>query len=138
MTRRAVLLSASLFLATLGSAQAEKLILPVGDWAYSPVSPTGCKRPSLTIKKDRLIQRIDQEGIRGEARCNILKLKRGGKGVIFIDTKCDWDSHVPQGMRESPDNENDDSFSLKIISPTKILFNNSDHELCARKSEGDR
>ncbi|NGM37292.1 MULTISPECIES: hypothetical protein [Methylobacterium] len=135
---RAAFLSATLFLTAVGSARAEKLSLPVGDWAYSPVSPTGCKRPSLTIEKDRLIQRIDQEAIRGEARCKILKIRRQGRGIVFIDTKCDWDAHIPQGMRESPDNENDDSFSLKFISPKKILFNNSEHELCARKSEGGR
>lgn len=134
---RAALLSATLFLSVVGSAQAEKLALPTGDWAYSSGSPTSCNRPSLTIEKDRLIRRIDQEGIRGEARCKILKIKKQPKGVIFIDTKCDWDAQVPQGMRESPDDE-DDSFSLKSISPTKILFNNSEHALCPSKSEGGR
>ncbi|MBY0256264.1 hypothetical protein PUR23_27880 [Methylorubrum populi] len=133
MIRRSIVLAAGLLLAGFGSAQAEPITLPAGDWGYSPASPADCKRPPLTIEKDRLIQRIDQEGVRGEARCKILKIKKQPKGIIFVDTKCDWDAHVPQGMRESPDNENDDSFSLKVIDKTKILFNNTQYALCSSK-----
>jgi hypothetical protein len=138
MIGRTALLSCSLFLAAAGSAQAQKPALPIGDWTDSAISAKVCQRPELTIKKDRLIQRIDQEGIRGEARCKILKIKKQTKGDIFIYTKCDWDKHVPQGMRESPDNESDDSFSLKIVDHKEILFNNISYRLCPAKQEGAR
>lgn len=138
MIRRSIVLSAGLLLAAFGSAQTETLALPIGDWAYSPVSASGCKRPPLTIEKDRLIQRIDQEGIRGEARCKILKTKKQPKGIIFINTKCDWDAHVPQGMRESPDEADDDYFSLKPLGQSKILFNNMEYMFCPPTAEGSK
>ncbi len=138
MTVRIALLSSALFLAAASSAQAQKPALPLGDWTDSPVSAKACQRPELTIENQRLIQRIDQEGIRGEARCKILKIKKQTKGVLFVDTKCDWDKHVPQGMRESPDDENDDSFSLKVVGQREILFNNINYNLCPAKPEGAR
>lgn len=132
---RAALLSTTLFLSVVGSAQAEKLALPVGDWTYPPATPSECKSAPLTIEKNRLIQRIDQEGVRGAARCKFLRSKMGSKDYIFVKTKCDWDKHVPQAMRESPDNDDDEEFSVKIISNTKILFNNVEYELCRAKVE---
>ncbi|WP_156453729.1 hypothetical protein [Methylobacterium sp. CCH5-D2] len=138
MIRRAVLLSKPLFLAAAGFAQAQNLALPVGDWTYPPAAAPECKSAPLTIEKNRLIQRIDQEGVRGEARCRFLRTKMGSKGYIFVKTKCVWDAHVPQSMRESPDNDDDEEFSIKIISDTKILFNNVKHELCSAKSGSGR
>lgn len=138
MIRPATLLSACLFLAASGYAHANKLTLPVGDWTYPPAAAPECKSAPLTIEKDRLIQRIDQDGVRGAARCKFLRTKMGSKGYLFVKTKCDWDAHVPQGMRESPDNDDDEEFSVKIISGTKILFNNVEHELCPAKVGSDR
>jgi hypothetical protein len=138
MNTRVLLLSAGLVLATFGSAHAETPTLPLGDWTYSDVSAAECKKPPLTIEKNRLIQRIDQQGVQGEARCKILKIKKQPKGVLFVDTKCDWDAHVPQGMRESPDNDDDDSFSLKSVNAKTIIINNTKHYLCPSKTEGAR
>ncbi|WP_288588620.1 hypothetical protein [uncultured Methylobacterium sp.] len=138
MNGRIALSTFLLIMAAIGSAKAEKPPLPIGDWTYSTDSARACRRPQLTIEKDRLIQRIDQDGIRGEARCKILKIKKQLKGVLFVDTKCNWDKHVPQEMRESPDNENDDSFSLKVVSQNEILFNNMNYWLCPANPEGAR
>lgn len=134
MIARIVLLSAFMALPAIGSAHADKLTLPTGDWTYPPAKAAECKSAPLTIEKSRLIQRIDQEGVRGEARCKFLRTKMGPKGYIYVKTKCDWDRHVPQAMRESPDNDDDEEFSVKIVSGTKILFNNVEHELCPAKT----
>lgn len=126
MTNRATLLSATLFLVAAGSAHAQKLALPVGEWGYSSSHGANCKRHILTIESTRIIQRLDE----GEARCAVRKIKKKGK-VLFVNTKCDWDASVPQGLRESPDQDDPDSFSIEIKGPNKILFNNSDYELCS-------
>jgi hypothetical protein len=134
MIARIALLSASIILSAIGSAHADKFTLPAGDWTYPPAKAAECKSAPLTIEKNRLIQRIDQEGVRGEARCKFLRTKMGPKGYIYVNTKCDWDRHVPQAMRESPDNDDDEEFSVKIVSGTKIFFNNVEHELCPAKT----
>ncbi|WP_143074734.1 hypothetical protein [Methylobacterium sp. ap11] len=138
MNVRIFLLTSAFVITFISSARAEKPTLPTGDWTYSTDPAKACRRPQLTIENDRLIQRIDQEGIRGEARCKMIKIKKQPKGILFIDTKCDWDKHVPQGMREGPDNENDDSFSLKALNQKEILFNNMNYSLCPAKPEGAR
>ncbi|WP_125901043.1 hypothetical protein [Methylobacterium indicum] len=138
MSSRVVMLSIAILtgymaVPAIGAAHADKLALPAGNWTYPPAKAAECKNAPLTIENNRLIQRIDQEGIRGEARCRFLRIKMGQKGYIYVKTKCDWDRHIPQAMRESPDNDDDEEFSVKIISKNKIIFNNVEHEICPPK-----
>lgn len=125
MITRIVLLSSTLFLSAVCSVEAQKLTLPVGVWGHDGPKGPDCKKPLLKVEKKRIIQRFDE----GEGRCTIKSLKPRGK-EISLKTKCDWDKGVPAELREGADEVDDGSFSMKILSPTKILFNNTGFGLC--------
>ncbi|MCJ2029498.1 hypothetical protein MKK50_08805 [Methylobacterium sp. J-043] len=123
---RAALLSATLFLAAIGSVQAQKLTLPVGVWGHDGPKGPDCKKPFLKIEEKRILHRFDE----GEGRCTI-KTARKKSNIISLKTKCDWDASVPPELQEGPDEADGDSFSLKIVSNTKILFNNTEFGFCS-------
>lgn len=125
MIGRIALLSSALFLGAVGAVQAQKLTLPVGVWGHDGPKGPDCKKPFLKIEEKRVIQRFDE----GEGRCVIKNLKPRGK-YIAVKTKCDWDRSVPVQLREGADDADDGAFSVKIVSPTKILFNNTEFGLC--------
>ncbi|BCM87621.1 hypothetical protein [Methylobacterium indicum] len=133
MIGRVTLLSSALILAIVGSAEAQKLALPVGVWGHDGPKGPDCKKPFLKIEKKRIIQRFDE----GEGRCVVKSLKPRGK-YIAVKTKCDWDKGVPMQLREGADEADVDAFSIKIINKTKILFNNTDFGLCLHNAGSDR
>ncbi|GAA0241713.1 hypothetical protein LNAOJCKE_4899 [Methylorubrum aminovorans] len=132
MTRRSILLSASLVLAVAGSAQAEKLSLPIGEWGHLSSHGLACSPPFLKFEKDRVIKRLGG----GEGRCPVQKIKREGKALI-VDVKCQYDKSIPEDYMAGGDDD-DDSFSLVIKSTTQILFNNSPHGLCPSGGGGGK
>ncbi|MGN7126787.1 hypothetical protein [Methylorubrum thiocyanatum] len=132
MIRCSTLLAASLFLVGIGTAQADKLTLPVGEWGHSSSHGLNCSPPFLKIEKNRVIKRLGG----GEGRCPIRKIKRSGKALL-VDVKCEYDKSIPPEHLIEGDDD-DDSFSLEIKSPTKILFNNAPHELCPASSGGGK
>lgn len=125
MKTRAFLLSAGLILAALGSAQAQKLALPVGVWGHDGPKGPNCKKPFLKIEENRIIQRFDE----GEGRCTVKSIQKKSN-ILFIKTKCDWDAGVPENLREGADDEDGDSFSIKVLSKGAILFSNTKFGLC--------
>ncbi len=124
MNTRVVLLSAGLVLAALGSAQAQKLTLPIGEWGLLGGKGPDCSPPFLKIEQNRIVKRLGG----GEGRCPIKKIKKDGK-YLMVDAPCVYDKSIPPEHLIQGDDD-DDSFSLIIQSPTKILFNNTPHELC--------
>lgn len=129
MIRRSIVLAAGLLLAGFGSAQAQKVTLPVGVWGHDGPKGPNCKKPFLKVEEKRIIQRFDE----GEGRCIIKKLQQKSK-VISVKTKCEWDSSVPADLREGADEIDDDSFSVKIINSKNILFNNTEFGFCQSAS----
>ncbi|NGM38037.1 hypothetical protein G4G93_29730 [Methylobacterium sp. DB0501] len=125
MIRRVALLSATLFLSAVGSAQAEKLSLPVGEWGHSSNHGLDCSPPFLKIEPNRVVKRIGG----GEGRCPVKKIKKDGRYIRVFAT-CEYDKSIPDEYLIQGD-EDEDSFTLIVKGPTKILFNNTPHELCA-------
>ena len=133
MIGRITLLSFAMLLGVVDSVEAQKLTLPVGVWGHDGPKGPDCKKPFLKIEEKRIIQRLDE----GEGRCVVRNIKPRGK-YISVKTKCDWDESVPVQLREGEDDADDDAFSLKIVSSTKILFNNTDFGLCPHNEGGAR
>lgn len=129
MTKLSIL-AAGLLLATAGVAHAQNTALPVGEWGAKTNHGLACNPPFLKIEPNRIVKRLGG----GEGRCPIGKIKRKGS-VLFVDAKCKYDKSISPESLELGDDD-DDSFSLKIISPTQILFNNTPHELCSPGSGG--
>jgi hypothetical protein len=132
MSTRTLLLSAGLILTAIGSAQAQKLTLPIGEWGRSSNHGLNCSPPFLKIEQNRIVKRLGG----GEGRCPVTKIKKEGK-YLMVDAKCVYDKSIHNEYLASGDDD-DDSFSIIIQSPTKILFNNSLHELCQANSGGAR
>lgn len=130
MNTRTLLLSAGLILAALGSAQAQKLTLPIGEWGHFSNHGLDCNPPFLKIEKHRIIKRLGG----GEGRCPIKNIKKEGK-YLMVDVKCVYDKSIPPEQLVEGDSD-DDSFSLIVKSPTEILFNNSSHKLCKANPGG--
>jgi hypothetical protein len=133
MIARIVLLSSALFLGSAALAEAQKLNLPVGVWGHDGPKGPDCKKPFLKIEEKRIVQRFDE----GEGRCTVNSLKPRGK-YIAVKTKCDWHKSVPMELREGADEADDDAFSIKIVSETKIMFNNTDFGLCSNDARSVR
>ncbi|WP_083469376.1 hypothetical protein [Methylobacterium variabile] len=132
MIARVALLSSALFLGAVGSVQAQKLTLPVGEWGHSSNHGLDCSPPFLKIEQNRIIKRLGG----GEGRCPIKNIKKEGK-YLMVDVKCVYDKSIPPEHLIEGDID-DDSFSLFVKSPTKILFNNTLHELCKTNPGGAR
>ena len=125
MIARIVLLSSALFFGVIGLAEAQKLTLPVGEWGLQEGKGPNCKPPFLKIEQNRIVKRLGG----GEGRCPVTNIKKSGK-YLMVDAKCTYDKSIPPEYLVQGDDD-DDSFSLIIQSPTKIMFNNTPHELCA-------
>lgn len=124
MIGRIVLLYSALFLAVAGSAQAQKLSLPVGEWGRSSNHGLNCSPAFLKIEPNLIVKRLRG----GEGRCPIKKIKKEGE-YLMVDVKCVYDKSIHSDYLIQGD-EDDNSFSLLIQSPTRIFFNNTMHELC--------
>ncbi|MDP4025784.1 hypothetical protein Q8W71_24435 [Methylobacterium sp. NEAU 140] len=129
---RAALLSGTLVLAAFGSAQAQRLTLPVGEWGLQGAKGPDCNPAFLKIEKGQVIKRLGG----GEGRCPIKKIKKEGK-YLMVEVKCVYDKSIPAEHLIEGDDD-DDSFSLIVKSPTLILFNNTPHGLCRSAAEMGR
>jgi hypothetical protein len=132
MMSRLVLLSATVLLIGVVSAQAQKLSLPLGEWGRSSNHGLNCNPPFLKIEPNRIVKRLGG----GEGRCPISKIKKEGK-YLMVNVKCDYDKSIPEKYLIQGDDD-DDSFSVLIQSPNRILFNNTPHELCQPAQGGAR
>ncbi|MEN3238757.1 hypothetical protein PUR29_35555 [Methylobacterium ajmalii] len=132
MIRHSILLSAGLLLAGFGSAQAEKLSLPIGEWGRLSSHGHACSPPFLRIEENRVIKRLGG----GEGRCPVKKIKRQGR-ALMVDVKCEYDKSILEDYLIGGDDD-DDSFSLVIKSPTKIIFNNTNYEICSSHEGGSK
>lgn len=123
MTKLSIL-AAGLLLSTVGLAHAQKPELPLGEWGQKSNHGLACNRPFLKIEPNRIVKRLTG----GEGNCQIGKIKRKGV-VLFVEYKCVYDKSIPEEELAEGDDD-DNSFSLKVVSPTEILFNNVPHQLC--------
>ncbi|WP_082167621.1 hypothetical protein [Methylobacterium aquaticum] len=132
MIARVALLSSALFLGAVGSVQAQKLTLPVGEWGLQEGNGPNCNPPFLRIEQNRIVKRLGG----GEGRCPITKIKKEGK-YLMVNAKCKYDKSIPWEYLIEGDGDSD-RFSLIVQTPTKILFNNTPHELCPSVSGAAR
>ncbi|RVU18420.1 hypothetical protein [Methylobacterium oryzihabitans] len=131
MGRLVILSIVGLFIGAV-SAHAQKLSLPVGEWGRSSNHGLNCSPPFLKIEPNRIVKRLGG----GEGRCPMSKIKKEGK-YLMVDAKCTYDKSTHEKYLIQGDDD-DDSFSLIIQSPTRILFNNTPHELCQNVQGGVR
>ena len=95
MNTRTVLLSVGLVLAAFGSAQAQKLTLPIGEWGLAEGKSPDCSPPFLKIEQNRIVKRLGG----GEGRCPITKIKKEGK-YLMVNAKCKCPTSAPVGQNE--------------------------------------
>lgn len=132
MIVRNAMLCVAVFLIDAPSAQAQKLSLLVGEWGRSSNHGLNCSPPFLKIEINRVVKRLGG----GEGYCPIKKIKKEGKYLI-VNVKCTYGKSIPEKHLIQGDDD-DDSFSLAVLNPTRILFNNTPHELCQLATGGGR
>lgn len=116
MNTRTVLLSVGLVLAAFGSAQAQKLTLPIGEWGLAEGKSPDCSPPFLKIEQNRIVKRLGG----GEGRCPITKIKKEGK-YLMVNAKCKYDKSIAWEHLVEGDGDSD-RFSLIVQSPTKSFL----------------